>query len=93
VFRRSKFKQRKSRKVFNAVTRSPLIISQDDLKKFAVNPSRPGTFPEGVSEMAFRISSLVNGASRAARSNRYTFRAAQLKSLACGDGAPMTAVK
>ena len=65
MFRRSKFKQCKSRRVFNAVTRSPLIISQDDLKKFAVNLSGPGAFLEGVSEMAFRISSLVNGASRA----------------------------
>ena len=68
VLRRSKFKQRRSWKVFSAVTRSPLMISQQDLKKFAVNPSGPGVFPEGVRETAFNISSLVNEAAKASRS-------------------------
>ena len=74
VFSRSKFKHRRSLKVFSAAMRSPLMISQQDLKKFAVNLFGPGALPEGVRDMAFKISSSVKGAAKASKSKRWTFR-------------------
>ena len=50
------------------------MISQQDLKKFAVKPSGPGALPEGVRDMAFKISSSVKGAAKASKSKRWTFK-------------------
>ena len=88
-----KFFIESSEKDLTTLTRSSLMMSQHDWKKFEVKPSGAGALSVGRSIMARLISSSENGGPKSSRYSTIGSIVFQLKSIGRVGGVPRFVVK